>query len=124
MVVCNRERRTACGVPYPGAKNALERLQALGIVRALRPTARCCTSRTGRCQNYAVARHAALFALAWADALESAGFAYPRVMAMFVHGSAFRRELRRESDVDLLVLGDVPAAARDDPRVRIRHHGP
>ena len=67
-----------------------------------------------------VAYQASLVDLPWEDALKSVGLGYPAVAAIFVHGSAARGEMRRDSDIDILVIGATTAAILDGAMDEIR----
>jgi predicted nucleotidyltransferase len=99
------------GQPHSPTRSALDTLVRRGVARALRQNDATLYEPDRSSVAFRVAYQAALVDLPWNDCLSEAGLEYPRVSAIFVHGSAVRGEMRRESDLDIVVVGDTTAAA-------------
>jgi predicted nucleotidyltransferase len=101
------------GLASAAARSALDTLVKRGIARSLALNGAVVYEPATGSIAFRIAYQAALADLPWEEALEAAGLGYPVVSAIFVHGSAARGELRRESDIDIVVIGDTTAAALD-----------
>jgi predicted nucleotidyltransferase len=99
------------GQPHSPTKSALETLVRRRIAKAIRQNDMILYEPNRSSVAFGVAYLAALVDLPWGESLSAAGLAYPRVSAVFVHGSAARGELRRDSDLDIAVVGETTAAA-------------
>jgi predicted nucleotidyltransferase len=98
------------GLPSSPVRSALETLSRRGIAHGVSLNGVVVYEPAREAIAYWIAYQAALIDLPWSEALSSVGLDYPTVSAIFVHGSAARGEMRRESDIDVLVIGKTQAA--------------
>lgn len=104
-------RRLSGEAHYAATQSALETLVRRGVAVGSERAGHAAFAPDRRSPAYPVAYHAALLDLPWIEALEMAGIRRSRVRAIYVHGSMARGDAGDQSDLDVLVIGDIEHAA-------------